>query len=613
MKRTKTTTTNRGFGKTEILPKIYQKFTDLTEMDRSMITVNTSLFQGRATPFSQNTVNKILREGYDKSDSPIIVWYDPELLKHVILSGHSRFEASRILYERGDKRLRTLPVRVFIGEKDDAILYATFESNRSGDNEGFKSDMKKFREGIDKGLNKDYIKTIFKPESYLNELQNLYYLSENGLFYEHLGEPSEKSFPYLRRNAIWVGMLRKEYTKLTDIHEREMFDFFYRKDASKLKLSKNDFFNLIYKKVQSFDFNPERLLNLMNTKDTDINKQSPGRRKLYEINQTIEDFQRERANKEELIPRAMQAGNFDLVEKFQNKISDLNRAIVRKMQERIKLEQELLIHEDKDRHVDLFAVKSVIETPQEVKTFLKIQNFKTVSNLLKKELKLLKKFENLDILEGLEYYPETVMKGFGRAEEGKTVYQIITDLILTKIQTDGLVWRKSWSSTNNGMPAINFVSKKPYRGINAFILNYFMRSNNPYYLTFKQIQDLKGKIKKGATSVPVVFYTSVYKDEKTNQTITIEEAKERNFAGVLYIPILRYYRVFNGDFIEGIDWKLPEPEQKPEFETIDACEQIVANMPLRPKIIHEGSSASYNSGSDEVHMPKPNFFDKEQE
>ncbi|WGU68552.1 zincin-like metallopeptidase domain-containing protein [Capnocytophaga canimorsus] len=80
-----------------------------------------------------------------------------------------------------------------------------------------------------------------------------------------------------------------------------------------------------------------------------------------------------------------------------------------------------------------------------------------------------------------------------------------------------------------------------------------------------------------------------------------EESNLERFA------ILKYYKVFNGSDIEGIDFKLPEveigkmvPEDSPENR---AAELIVKNYPNPPKINHGGSKAYYHPDNDYVQMP----------
>jgi len=74
------------------------------------------------------------------------------------------------------------------------------------------------------------------------------------------------------------------------------------------------------------------------------------------------------------------------------------------------------------------------------------------------------------------------------------VYEIITDIILRKLEVGVIPWQKPWNSRDS-MPR-NLVSKKKYQGINAFILGC-QQYASPYWLTFKQCKDLTGSIRKG--------------------------------------------------------------------------------------------------------------------
>ena len=100
----------------------------------------------------------------------------------------------------------------------------------------------------------------------------------------------------------------------------------------------------------------------------------------------------------------------------------------------------------------------------------------------------------------------------------------------------------------------NLVSSKPYRGVNVFILQS-AGYDSPYWLTFKQIEDLGGSIK-GQRSEMVVFWKLL---EKPVENRTEENKRD-------YIPMLRYYRVFNLDQVEGIE--KPTAENVPPFQPI---------------------------------------------
>jgi antirestriction protein ArdC len=106
---------------------------------------------------------------------------------------------------------------------------------------------------------------------------------------------------------------------------------------------------------------------------------------------------------------------------------------------------------------------------------------------------------------------------------------------------------------------------------------------------------LGGSVKKGERSFPVVFWKR-FKEEGN------DEAKP--------IPFLRYYSVFNVAQCEGINVPtIPTIDPAPKFQRIEKCEQIVAGMPKRPPINHDGSSACYSPSHDEISMPEPEVFE----
>ena len=214
---------------------------------------------------------------------------------------------------------------------------------------------------------------------------------------------------------------------------------------------------------------------------------------------------------------------------------------------------------------------------------------------------------------------------------GKNVYDLINKMLLDTINSDKeLVWRKPWKSINNyGLAATNFVSKNPYRGANSFLLNFiapFLRGkewDNPYFLTFKQVNSLGGKIKKGSEGYFVTYFNMLYKlgDKKISEQeywsrfVQCAE-KDLDFCSDLKaIPILKYYKVFNGDDIEGIDWKL-KPKIEPSItKKIESAEQIWANYPpVKPKLVFKDpEQAFYSPSRDVVNMPIIDAFHLEQQ
>ena len=126
------------------------------------------------------------------------------------------------------------------------------------------------------------------------------------------------------------------------------------------------------------------------------------------------------------------------------------------------------------------------------------------------------------------------------------VYEIITARIISQLESGTVPWHKPWSIGTHGGPQ-NLVSKKEYRGVNVFLLSC-MPYTMPYWVSYKQAQQLGGNVRKGEKSTPVVFWKWL---EKENP----ETGKAEK------IPLLRYYRVFNVSQCEGIDGKIPQIDE----------------------------------------------------
>jgi antirestriction protein ArdC/proteasome lid subunit RPN8/RPN11 len=169
------------------------------------------------------------------------------------------------------------------------------------------------------------------------------------------------------------------------------------------------------------------------------------------------------------------------------------------------------------------------------------------------------------------------------------VYQIVTDRIIRLLESGTVPWHTPWKGGNQWPQ--NFVSRKVYRGINLFLLNAANYAS-PYWLTFKQVQQLGGRVRKGEQSFPVVFW-------KMLQETRDGETK--------HIPFLRYHSVFNVAQCEGL--KVPvAPAVESSFQPIERCEQVVTEMPQRPVINHQGARACYSPSLDTVSMPEAKLF-----
>lgn len=196
-----------------------------------------------------------------------------------------------------------------------------------------------------------------------------------------------------------------------------------------------------------------------------------------------------------------------------------------------------------------------------------------------------------------------------KSKDSKSVYDIITDKVITKLQEGSLPWTKPWKSLG---AASNYISKKSYSGINAILLNWFADYDKPYFLTFNQIKGLGGHLKKGCHSEIVTFYKFRYFKKSSNGTgKELKQVIGMDRESYIVVPLLRYYNVFNINSVEGVELPIPELEkiQNRQISAIDACEMVIDCMPKKPELRHGGSEAFYAAKPDYVKMPEMGFFD----
>ncbi len=178
------------------------------------------------------------------------------------------------------------------------------------------------------------------------------------------------------------------------------------------------------------------------------------------------------------------------------------------------------------------------------------------------------------------------------------VYSIVTSKIMELLEQGEIPWRKPWRSS--GGPR-NLMTKKPYRGINQFLLNC-SPYDSPYWLTFRQIQGKSGSLKKGSKSQLVVFWKWIDRNDKDQ-----DEDPDSDQGTNGKIPLLRYYNVFNLDQVDGIEHP-PEEHLTHEFTPIEQAEQIITGMPQKPDIKYGGNRAFYSPLKDLVQLPPKEAF-----
>ena len=96
------------------------------------------------------------------------------------------------------------------------------------------------------------------------------------------------------------------------------------------------------------------------------------------------------------------------------------------------------------------------------------------------------------------------------------IIKSINDKVIEGLKEQGLKWFRPWKSGEENQP-LNRLTKKYYSGFNIFLLNNQMimndyRSNQ--WLTFKQVTELNGQVKKGSRSTDIYFWKRGLQDMK---------------------------------------------------------------------------------------------------
>ncbi len=177
------------------------------------------------------------------------------------------------------------------------------------------------------------------------------------------------------------------------------------------------------------------------------------------------------------------------------------------------------------------------------------------------------------------------------------VYSMVTERIIAQLEKGYIPWEKPWANCLDG--TFNRISRKPYS-----LLNQLLLMNSGEYATFRQWDQIGGRVKKGSKAEMVVFWK-------------IQDVQEKAESGELVtkkIPILRYYNVFHISQVENV---CPLPRTM-DYETqpIQKAEQILSDYIDREHItllVGETNRAFYRPSDDSISIPTITQFEHAEE
>ena len=190
------------------------------------------------------------------------------------------------------------------------------------------------------------------------------------------------------------------------------------------------------------------------------------------------------------------------------------------------------------------------------------------------------------------------------------IHAEITEGLIALMESGVAPWSKPWivRGRDDAMMPRNGVSNRAYTGFNSMYLSFLVEQNgwnDPRFYTMNSL-DESVKVKKGSKSTIVIYNKATKRDVEDEATGEVE-TKTSWFQ--------RYYRVFNGSQIEGLDtFELPEVEGEgydhedngyPEADLISTewCDTLSGGLR------HGSDRAFYTPQLDSITMPDVEQFE----
>jgi antirestriction protein ArdC len=169
-------------------------------------------------------------------------------------------------------------------------------------------------------------------------------------------------------------------------------------------------------------------------------------------------------------------------------------------------------------------------------------------------------------------------------------HDVVTDRVISALEKGTVPWRQPWRAD---VDHPRNPDGRLYRGVNVWLL-LAQRYGSPYWLTFNQVKQRRGYVRRGERATPVVFWKQL-------------QVEDQEHDGTRTVPLLKYYSVFNVEQTEGI--LPPAVPELPRLEPIQQADSVVAAMPHPPQIRRECDRAAYMPAWDMVSMPRPDRFE----
>ena len=173
------------------------------------------------------------------------------------------------------------------------------------------------------------------------------------------------------------------------------------------------------------------------------------------------------------------------------------------------------------------------------------------------------------------------------------VYQEITDKIIEQLRNGTVPWEQPWFGFSG---AISYATGRAYSLLNQMVLG----GESGEFLTWHQIQQHNGRLRKGSKGRRVFFWSTFDKAETNDSGETV----------IKQIPYLKTYTVFRVDDCDGVTKRWQPKTKDNTVAPIKQAEDIVNQYLSREKIElkNERNEAFYSVKQDFINMPIINNF-----
>jgi antirestriction protein ArdC len=173
------------------------------------------------------------------------------------------------------------------------------------------------------------------------------------------------------------------------------------------------------------------------------------------------------------------------------------------------------------------------------------------------------------------------------------------DLMIKALENETAPWIKPWKAGEVPSGPHNGITNRSYRGgnyINLLLTQLDKGYETSDWMTFKQIGEAGGKVKKGERGTSIQYWKSV---EPSAEALAEDPNAKKRMQ-------VFYFVVFNRDQCEG----LPDPKMQthvPVEWRHEKCESLMANSGVAFNF-DGGDRAFYRPDTDQIHMPSKAAF-----